>query len=1267
MTGLEAALASALLKLADNKLVPLITSEFASIAGVTKDLSELQDILGEITRCLSAVRDTDIDSCPSFLWVKKLKDVAYDVVDLLDDVHLDAEKYKIGSDYDGNHGIGHYFCSKPKSFLFRCKMARKVKGIKVRFAAIVKQRSDINTILHNLPLDYYVMSRNRGTAELSLLSSVEESKIPRRDKEKDEIISKLVECSAGDNGWIVSIVGLGGSGKTTLAKYICNDNMVKQHFNDTIFRIHVSQEFHMEKLISKLFEAITKQKSENHARQHMVEKISKMLSGKKFLLVLDDAWHEDKDDWEQFMLHVNTGAPGSKILLTTRNQKVAGAVKSTHIFHLTFLSDYESWSLFLKCSGWAEKDLGSEFIWVGKEIVKRCGGVPLAIKTLGSVLYDKKDINTWKAIKESNLWNVETINERVFASLKLSYFHLADNLKQCFTFCSIFPKGYKIIKNHLIAQWMAHGFINTMNKGDPEDIGSDYFDSLVKVGFLQDSFQIWYNDQLVYKMHDLIHDLTRLVLQDELATSVPNTITTNCTPRCRYLSLMSSAEKVGKGLFDKVRAIYVYGGDTSFDKSIKSSFYIRSVILQSTVVGQFSILKSEYLGYLEICHISFTEFPEAISGCWNLQALHVMYCGGFMRLPESIGKLRKLRTLELLICNDFESLPQSIGDCRELRSLQLYFCANLREMPNSICKLENLKVLHIAASPAMQQLPSKMVGELSNLQTLNLSGCSNLKDLPSTFACCRLHNLVLSNTNITVLPQWITLIGTLECIELEYCTELAELPTDIGNLERLEILNLQGCWRLCGMPLGFGQLIRLRRLGLFVVRCGENDASILELENLDMLCGHLEITNLRYLRDPIYAEKACLKKKKTLKCLKLTWWSSSGMEEELVLDMEHDLDVLCALEPPPEITVLEICGYRGPSLPCWMMKQCDSSYLDGSFNKTSPPRFNGLTQLMLEQLPNLKHMQVLVEFPSLKTFNLQGMPSLEELWTTTSGLDIGEEEEGVRYCFPVLSALFIGNCPKLNVKPYFPQSLEQLRLVKSNEHLISPDGSSSRRFHTHADESSSSCGTLPEIHLKKLKLEEMTASTGWELLLQLTKLETLEIRLCDDLRELPESMRSLKFLQRLHIDACSTLDVLPEWLGELRSLRELSIVRTPMIASLPQSTKDLTSLVELKVVGWVNLSQLPEAIQHLSSLQVLSLEGCGALSMLPDWIGQLSALQLLRIDRCTALQSLPHSIKCLTDLRSLSITGCPVLAQRYKKEVGDDWHHVSHIPHVMCY
>ncbi|TVU26297.1 hypothetical protein EJB05_28836, partial [Eragrostis curvula] len=1266
MVGLEAALA--LLKVAGNKLVSLITTEFASISGVTKDLSELQDILGEITSWLSAVRDRAIESDPSLRWVMKLRNVAYDIDDLLDEVHLEAERHKWGNNGDNFPAID-CFCSKSRSFLFQCKMAHKIKAIKVRFAAIVKHRSDVNTLRHTLPADLLVTNRNRATDELSLLSNAEESKIPARDKEKDDIISNLVESSEGENDWIVSIVGLGGSGKTTLAKHISHDNKVKNHFSDTIFRVHVSREFHMEKLISKLFEAITKQKSDIHSQQYMVNEISNKLNGMKFLLVMDDAWHENEDDWEQFMLHINSGAPGSKILLTTRCQKVAEAVKSRHIFHLAFLSEAESWSLFLKCSGWREEDLSSEFIHYGKEIVKRCGGVPLAIKTLGGVLSGKREINTWKAIRDSNLWNVESINDRVFASLKLSYFHLADNLKQCFTFCSIFPKGYKIVKEHLIAQWIAHGFVSPTNEELPEDTGSDYFDSLVKVGFLQDSVQIWYNNQLVYKMHDLIHDLARLIIQDEIVTSLPKIISTNCTHRCRYLSLMSSNEKIDRRLFQKVRSVYVYGGDPSFDKSVKKSSYIRSVILQSTTAAWFSpfMLKSEYLGYLEICHVSFTELPETILGCWNLQALYVLHCRDFVRLPESIGKLKKLRTLELMMCTDFESLPQSIGDCQELRCIQLYFCPKLREIPNSICKLENLQVLHITASLALQQLPSKIVGQLNNLKTLNLSGCSHLEVLPRIFACCRLRNLVLSNTNVTVLPQWITLIGTLECIELEYCTELEELPTGMGSLERLEVLNIQGCWKLCSMPSGFGQLIRLRRLGLFVVGFGGDYARIWELENLDMLSGQLEITNLRYLKDPREAARACLKQKEKLESLRLTWWSSSGMEEELVPDIEQDLGVLDALEPPQEIMMLEISGYPGTLLPRWMRKQCYSSYLEGIIMKTMDPQFHGLTQLVLEKLPNLKNMRGLIVFPSLKTFNLHGMPSLEELWTTTNGSEIGKEGE-VQHCFPVLSALFIWNCPKLNVKPHFPPSLEWLRLRKSNEQLMSPSCSFPRVLHPHVDETSCSSGTFAGLHLKKLKLEEMTASSsGWDLFQQLTTLESLEIRLCNDLTQLPASMRSLRSLQRLHVDGCSNLGMLPMWLSELCSLQDLSVVRTPMIDSLPQSTENLTSLLELKIVGWGNLNQLPVAIKHLTTLQVLSLEGCSALSMLPDWIGQLSALRLLRIDRCSALKSLPQSIKCLTALRSLSITGCPGLARRYKKEVGDDWHLVSHIPHVMCY
>jgi len=322
MSGMEAALASGVLKVAGDKLVSLLATEFAAITGVKRDLSELQDIHAEITSWLSAARDRAIQSEPQ-TWVVKLKDVAYDIDDILQEVQLEAEKQKMERD-DDKSGIAGCFCAKPKTFAFRYKMAHKIKAIKVRFAAIVKQRSDVNTLF---PRDEHVGTGYRTVGEMSWLSKVPESKIPLRDQEKDEIISKLVECNAGENSMIVSIVGLGGSGKTTLAKHICHDVKMKQHFGDEIFWVHVSQEFDVQK----------RDNSDRHPPQHMVQKISEKLSNKKFLLILDDAWHEDRHDWEQFMVQLKCGAPETRIMLTTRDRMVADAVESGYIFDLAFL------------------------------------------------------------------------------------------------------------------------------------------------------------------------------------------------------------------------------------------------------------------------------------------------------------------------------------------------------------------------------------------------------------------------------------------------------------------------------------------------------------------------------------------------------------------------------------------------------------------------------------------------------------------------------------------------------------------------------------------------------------------------------------------------------------------------------------------------------------------------------------------------------------------------------------------------------------------
>jgi Leucine-rich repeat (LRR) protein len=486
-----------------------------------------------------------------------------------------------------------------------------------------------------------------------------------------------------------------------------------------------------------------------------------------------------------------------------------------------------------------------------------------------------------------------------------------------------------------------------------------------------------------------------------------------------------------------------------------------------------------------------------------------------------------------------------------------------------------------------------------------------------------LCTLNLSNTNIVMLPQWVTTASTLECIDLENCTELLELPKGIGNLKRLIVLNIKGCIKLSSMPSGLGELTCLRKLGLFVVGCGDDDASISVLENLDKLRGHLEIRNLKYLKDPTDAGKTYLKHMSYIQSMVLDW-SLSETEEELLCDMEQVQGTLSALEPPSQIKDMKINGYQGSCVPRWMMAQNNSSFCQG------PCQFLSLTHLTVENCRNLKQMRGLWVLPALKFLILLEMANLEELWTITSDFENSKEEilRG-QSCFPALSYIFISGCPRLNVKPYFPPSLENLHLGKSNMQLLSP-ANFSQMLPPRVNESSSSSSMHSAVcHLKELELIAMMmgSSSGWELLQHYTQLETFSIKGCDGMTQLPESIRSLTSLQKLSIDGCSTLGVLPDWLGELCSLRSLDVDETPMMHSLPQSTKHLRSLVTLQIGDWDNnLKQLPDVIQHLTSLEFLNLMGFAALTELPEWIGQLSALRQLWIQNCPVLECLPQSI-----------------------------------------
>ncbi|KAI9116292.1 hypothetical protein K1719_012459 [Acacia pycnantha] len=243
-----------------------------------------------------------------------------------------------------------------------------------------------------------------------------------------------------------------------------------------------------------------------------------MIEGKRFLLVLDDVWNEEREKWIALESLLRGGKMGSMIIVTTRSKKVA-QIMGTHprlLFSIKGLDANCSWGLFRRVAFWDGKEPDNqELVGIGKDIVSKCAGVPLAIRTIGSLLFTKKlGVSEWSYFRDQELANISSDDNEVLSILKLSYDHLPSHLKNCFAFCSLFPKDYEIERKMLIQMWIAEGFIPDTNKV-LEDVGDGYFMQLLSRCLFQDVKRDSFGEIKKCKMHDLIHDLALSITRNE--------------------------------------------------------------------------------------------------------------------------------------------------------------------------------------------------------------------------------------------------------------------------------------------------------------------------------------------------------------------------------------------------------------------------------------------------------------------------------------------------------------------------------------------------------------------------------------------------------------------------------------------------------------------------------------------------------------------------------------------------------------------------------
>ncbi|PIA25063.1 hypothetical protein AQUCO_12900004v1 [Aquilegia coerulea] len=390
-------------------------------------------------------------------WLDQLKDVIFDANDVLDEWSTRILISKMHRP-DMNAPIE----DKVRSCLFNIFCC--FKPVVVRHAFVVKIRK-LNERLDGIATnkERYSLTESRIQKEIRPITSsiVDVSDIYARHVDKEVIMSKLLgETSHHDSKVpFISIVGTGGFGKTTLAQLILKDEQVIDYFEKKRW-VCVSDPFDHQKVAKQTIQEATGNVIDSVGWQPLHRSLSESVQGKRFILVLDVVWSFNGKIWKQLKTSLDGGAIGSRIIIKTRDKKIAKLMGSTYIHWLGQLSDDDCWLMFRRIAFWRREDDLEHLEDVAKEDAKL-----------------EQTIQDWRNVLASNIWDVEEGGDGFLPSMLFSYYALPAELKPCLVYCAILPKDSRIEKKKMVKLWMAQGFLGSDGTKDLEIQGGHYFDN----------------------------------------------------------------------------------------------------------------------------------------------------------------------------------------------------------------------------------------------------------------------------------------------------------------------------------------------------------------------------------------------------------------------------------------------------------------------------------------------------------------------------------------------------------------------------------------------------------------------------------------------------------------------------------------------------------------------------------------------------------------------------------------------------------------------
>ncbi|XP_078170452.1 disease resistance protein RPP13-like isoform X2 [Carex rostrata] len=703
------------------KLSDAVVKEVLQIQGVGEQVKTLSC---ELSRIKSFLKDADMMQTLNERqknWVNEVRDVTYDIEDVIDNAHFLKAPENPSKELPRG-------CSQIVSAAKRMWSKRK------RLPALHNLAGEMNEILARI--QDIIQSREKYEITFSGEGSGERLKLPVRppivpdiddpcvvgfDLDRDNIVQQLLDTSTKRRA-IISIVGPGGLGKTTLARKVYNSNDVKRQFDVHIW-VAISQEFNLMDILRKIIEQVQPLLPNDLERgeQHLLRKLYETLNGKKYLLVLDDIWTSDL--WTQIG-GVLPDEIGSGVIITTRIQNIVGDAEP---YKLPYLTEKQSLELLLK-KALPNRNLSREYpddlYELGEQFVKKCGGLPLALVVLGGLLSKRPDnYAAWSKMLQTINWRTD--GRECTQIIATSYNDLSFVLKSCFMYLAVFPEDYEIDATELFQLWVAERLIPTEESITLEDTAEIFLEDLVQ-SLVQVSRRSHVGSITSCRIHDLLREVAiQKAKEDNFVTicSKPPDNWMSVTKARRVAVHYSGCDELMKHANPNLRSLLC------FERPLPNCSQQRLL----KVLGDMHKYPSDNpinfecfhgLTHLRYCKlagrglINTTFFESFISGLKFVETLDFGYLRGIGELPEYIWNVKTLRHVKL----PWGTLgPSSSAD---LRTLQTLSGVKSRESWNAqLPKLPNLRSLGIEVESSFSwDLFAKLLDTLKHLTSLHLNG-----------------------------------------------------------------------------------------------------------------------------------------------------------------------------------------------------------------------------------------------------------------------------------------------------------------------------------------------------------------------------------------------------------------------------------------------------------------------------------------------------------------------------------------------------------------